>query len=288
MVEITSKSRQLKLIEIRTTFGKKFVKTDEKLESYLSTAIHGAKKAGQILIDFMGNAAVREKGPRDLVTEADVAAQNEIERILLGKFPDHQFVGEEGESIDPDTINGLTWVVDPLDGTTNFVHQLRSFSVSIALLQDSEPIVGVVYDPLCDECFTAVKGGGAHLNESEISVSSCQAMRDAMLVTGFSPSVTKDSIEAKRFLEVLGKAQSIRRLGSAALNLCFIACGRIDAYWASSLNSWDIAAGMLIMSEAGGTVKGMDGPFDMFKPKFIAAASEELRDELGETIDIAG
>lgn len=288
MVEITSKSRQLKLIEIRTTFGKKFVKTDEKLESYLSTAIHAAKKAGQILVDFMGNAAVREKGPRDLVTEADVAAQNEIERILLGKFPDHQFVGEEGESIDSDTIKGLTWVVDPLDGTTNFVHQLRSFSVSIALLQDSEPIVGVVYDPLCDECFTAVKGGGAHLNESEISVSRCRAMRDAMLVTGFSPSVTKDSIEAKRFLEVLGKAQSIRRLGSAALNLCFIACGRIDAYWASSLNSWDIAAGMLIMSEAGGTVKGMDGPFDMFKPKFIAAASEELRDELGETIDIAG
>ena len=264
------------------------MKTDEKLESYLSTAIHAAKEAGQILVDFMGNAAVREKGPRDLVTEADVAAQNEIEKILLGKFPDHQFVGEEGESIDADTIRGLTWVVDPLDGTTNFVHQLRSFSVSIALLQDSEPIVGVVYDPLCDECFTAIKGSGAHLNENKISVSSCRAMRDAMLVTGFSPSVTKDSIEAKRFLEVLGKAQSIRRLGSAALNLCFIACGRIDAYWASSLNSWDIAAGILIMSEAGGTVKGMGGPFDLFNPKFIAAASEELRNELGQTIDIAG
>jgi myo-inositol-1(or 4)-monophosphatase len=287
MVEITIEKSAIKLPIIRTSFWNKFVKTDETLESYLCTAIHAAKQAGQILIDLMGTAAVKEKAPRDLVTEADVAAQNEIERILLEKFPDHQFVGEEGKPIDPDGFKGLTWVVDPLDGTTNFVHQLRSFSVSIALLQDDQPIVGVVYDPLCDECFSAVKGGGAHLNESEISVSSCRLMREAMLVTGFSPSVTKDSIEAKRFLEVLGKAQTIRRLGSAALNLCFIACGRVDAYWASSLNAWDIAAGMLIMSEAGGTVLGIDGVFDLFKPKFIAAASSELQDELALVIDIA-
>lgn len=260
----------------------------EELDSFLNTALIAAKSAGAILVDYMGRVSVNEKAPRDLVTEADVASQKRIREILLGRFPNHQFVGEEDENHDFSEENQLTWIVDPLDGTTNFVHQLRSFSVSICLVSGRTPIVGVVFDPLCDECYFAKLGEGAYLNHQQIRVSECQNIHHALLATGFTTSVTKDSIEAARFLEILGKAQAIRRLGSAALNLCYLASGRVDGYWATGIKAWDVAAGMLIMQEAGGQVRGIDGPFDLLEPRFVASSTRELGDQIEELLDNAG
>ena len=266
------------------------------MNEYLEIALEAAKRAGKVLLDHLGKVDVREKKPRDLVTQADLDSQEMIEQLITERFPEHLFLGEESNTensidFDPSDVGQFdaeyAWIVDPLDGTTNFVHQLRSFSVSIALTQNKVPIVGVVYDPLCDECFHAAKGEGAFLNGKRIEVSDCEQLHDAMVVTGFSPSVTKESIEAKRFLEVLGKAQTIRRLGSAALNLCFLACGRVDAYWASSLNAWDIAAGLLILSESGGKIRPISGDFDMFHPEFVASSTLELGAEIHSVIDIA-
>ncbi|MEC9091733.1 MAG: inositol monophosphatase family protein, partial [Planctomycetota bacterium] len=199
------------------------------INEYLELAINAAKEAGNILVDHLGKVSVQEKRPRDLVTEADIASQVKIRELVESRFPEHQFLGEEDQARDLNPAKGFTWIVDPLDGTTNFVHQLRSFSVSIALIQDGEPIVGVVHDPMLNECFYGARNKGAFLNGQPIQVSNCQTLNEAMVVTGFSTSVTKESIEAKRFLEMLGKAQTIRRLGSAALNLCFLSCGRVDA-----------------------------------------------------------
>lgn len=257
------------------------------MDEYLQVAIEAAKEAGQILVEKMGKVGFREKNPRDLVTDADLASQAKIEHMVSERFPNHQFCGEESGKSAVEIESEFAWVVDPLDGTTNFVHQLRSFSVSIALTQNKRPIVGVVYDPLLNECFYATQNGGAFLNGQSIGVSNCQELNKALVVTGFSTSVTKESIEAQRFLEMLGKAQTIRRLGSAALNLCYLGCGRVDAYWASNLNAWDIAAGMLIVEEAGGKVRPISGEFDLFQPNFIASATEILGAEIFQTIDIS-
>lgn len=258
------------------------------MDEFLKVAIDAATQAGRILVDHLGKVSVKEKNPRDLVTEADLASQVKIEKIIRNRFPDHQFVGEEGQTERFTPGKGFAWIVDPLDGTTNFVHQLRSFSVSIALIHNGEPIVGVVHDPLLNECFYAVKNKGAFLNGQAINVSTCQTLHDAMVVTGFSTSVTKNSIEAKRFMEMLGQAQTIRRLGSAALNLCFLGCGRVDAYWASGLNAWDIAAGLVILKESGGFLRAIEGEFDLFEPNFIASATQELGEEIFAILEIAG
>ena len=266
------------------------------MEEFLEIAKKAAKQAGSVLMDHMGKVEVREKNPRDLVTAADIASQELIEKLITTHFPDHEFLGEEsgGDSGATSSHSGggslkgeYTWIVDPLDGTTNFVHQLRSFSVSIALIHNGKPIVGVVHDPWCDECFHAIEGQGAFLNEKQIGVSKCKRLHDAMVVTGFSTSVTKNSIEASRFVEMLGKAQTIRRLGSAALNLCFLACGRVDAYWATNLNAWDIAAGMLIQQEAGGHLRPIQAEFDLFQPEFVAASTPDLASEIFSVIDIS-
>jgi len=249
-----------------------------ELQKWLNAAIHAAKLGGAELVARMGKVEVREKKPRDLVTEADLASQKAIESYLLGELPDHNFLGEESDvhnlEIKPDEY---CWIVDPLDGTVNYVHQLNSFSVSIALRRGDETIVGVVYDPVIGEMFCAAKGQGAFLNDTPINHSGCVEVEKALVVCSFSSSANRDHPEVERFLRILGNAGSIRRLGSAALNLCFVACGRSDAYWATSLNCWDIAAGMLILDEAGGHARSLDGgEIDLFKPEFCAAATSEL------------
>ena len=254
----------------------------------LNTAVKAARQAGSIILraaEDIDQLTVKNKSANDFVSEVDVASEEAIINILKTAYPTHGFLGEESGFSDKDA--DYIWIIDPLDGTTNFVHQLRSFSVSIALLENRQPVVGVVHDPLLDECFYATRTGGAFLNGEPIQTSGCEKLHNAMVVTGFSPSVTKESIEARRFLEMLGKAQTIRRLGSAALNLCFLACGRVDAYWASSLNAWDIAAGTLILSEAGGFLRPIEGEFDLFRPQFIAASTDALASEISETINFS-
>lgn len=243
-----------------------------------------ARRAGAVLVEKQGHITVKEKGPADLVTEADYAAQEIIQEILLSAFPKHSFLGEE-DTLASATIQDdgaeFRWVVDPLDGTTNYVHGLEHYCVSIGLLRNNKPCLGIVYDPVRDELFRATTGNGAFLNNRPIASSNVRQLKQALVAASLSPRVKAGSSEVTRFLNVLYRSQSVRRLGSAALNLCYVATGRLDAYWGTSVNIWDVAAGLLIMHEAGGESADLSGkPVDLFRPMFAAAANTELRDEM--------
>jgi myo-inositol-1(or 4)-monophosphatase len=253
--------------------------TAEELSHFHDVCQQAAKAGGQCLMKWLGQAEVSEKGPRDFVTQADVEAQDVIQKILLGSFPDHQFVGEESPDARniPDNSEDYYWIVDPLDGTTNFIHQLRSFAVSIALYHQGSLLVGTVFDPLLDECFSAVTGQGATLNGRPISPSTCTEVRESLLVFSLPAGVKSDDPQVLRFLKMVEHAASLRRLGSAALNLCYVACGRTDGYWANCLKSWDVAAGWLILEEAGGLITDYDGSQpDLNNPSFCIAATDDL------------
>jgi myo-inositol-1(or 4)-monophosphatase len=243
-----------------------------------------ARAGGEVLLQWRDRVRAREKAPRDLVTEADLASQRVIRSIVLGAFPDHGFVGEEdaasGAAGGGPALAGrgeYVWIVDPLDGTTNYVHGLRNFSVSVALARRGEVLAGVVLDPVMGECYSAVAGEGAYLNGARLETSGCSRIEQALVAAGFSTGVPRGSLEVARFIEVLHVCQSIRRLGSAALNLCYVAAGRLDAYFASSVKLWDIAAGMLLVREAGGVMTALDaGPVNLERPEFVASATEAL------------
>lgn len=250
--------------------------------------VEAARAAGQVLLDWQSRFSVREKGRNDLVTEADVAAQEVIRSILLKAFPDHDFLGEE-EAADrkaaglptPPRKSPFRWIVDPLDGTANYVHGMPAYAVSIALERGDELLCGCVFDPTSSECFTAVVGQGAALNGKPIRVSGCRNLASAMVAVSFPPNVPRGSIEITRFVEVLHAAQSVRRLGSAALNLCYIGAGRLDSYWATSVSSWDVAAGVLVVREAGGMVTDIRGtPLVIDRPEFVASTCPELHAEV--------
>lgn len=252
-------------------------------------AERAARAAGEVLLDWLGRIQAREKGPKDLVTEADLAAQRVIRKMLLDAFPQHGFVGEEDDpqqtAQQSGSTSGLRWIVDPLDGTANYVHQLPAFSVSIGLWEGNQPRLGVVYDPRLDECFTASDEGPATCNGEPIACSECVDMREALAAASFSADVPRGSIEVARFVEVLHASQALRRLGSAALNLSYVAAGRLDLYWATSVKPWDVAAGVLLVQRAGGVVTDIDGgPFRLEQPRFAAAANDVLHRQLLELL----
>jgi myo-inositol-1(or 4)-monophosphatase len=255
-----------------------------------------ARAGGRVLLDWVGRFGVSNKGPRDLVTEADLASQREIRRIVLGAFPDHGFIGEEslpehaadGQSASHPAAGGppLRWMVDPLDGTSNYVHGFPAWCVSIALARGDEILVGTVYDPVRDECFTAQLGAGAFLNGKPIAVSGCVLLSDALVALSFPPHVSPESVAVADFLAVVPHVHSARRTGSTAINLAWLACGRLDAFWVRKIACWDVAAGLLIFSEAGGCLGGFgEGPallesVSLDNPAFIAASTRELVAEL--------
>jgi len=261
----------------------------------LAAATEAAQIGGQELVDRMGTAKVREKGNRDFVTEADLSSQKAISLHLEGAFPDHRFLGEEDDpalnnSVLPknDSESPFCWVVDPLDGTTNYVHQLPSFSVSIGLLYLGQPIVAVVWDPILKDMYQATLGGGATRNGEPISNSGCDAIDRAMVIISFAKGVTREDDQIHQFLELLETAGTIRRLGSAALNLCYVASGCSDSYWANNLKVWDVAAGCLIATEAGAVIKQLSGePLDLLKPDFVCSATEKLFDQLQDTLTLS-
>lgn len=259
------------------------------MNPFLATAEHAARTAGKILLDWRGRINPREKGRNDLVTEADFAAQQAVAELVLGEFPHHQFLGEEaveGKLPPAEAARSpFRWIVDPLDGTANYVHQLPMFAVSIALERNGELILGVIYDPVSDECFTAGLGEGVRLNGKRLQTSGCNQIERAMVAVSFSNDVERGSIEIARFVEALVACRSVRRLGSAALNLAYIAAGRLDAYWASSVKAWDIAAGVLMVREAGGVVTNLaGGPLDLARADFLAAATPSLHGATGELL----
>lgn len=263
----------------------------ELLKRFRQTSERAARAGGEQLKRLFGKAKVQQKGAGDLVTEADFASQKAIREVVLGEFPEHLFLGEEDDgSLDKlAKENHFCWVVDPLDGTLNYVHQLRSFSVSVALVQTSDDgdrvLAGTVFDPLLDECYSAAHGCGATLNGEPIHASDEDQIARAMLVCSFSGRVNRDSPEIDRFLNVIEQAGSVRRLGSAALNFCYIGCGRIDGYWATSVNVWDIAAGLVILQEAGAVAHHINGGlFDLRDPRFVVAATADLQRQMSELI----
>lgn len=245
---------------------------------YLMLCEQAARAGARELSDWVGRFAVREKGPFDLVTEADLASQEAIREVVMASCPDHAFLAEEG-----DTATGLDadycWVVDPLDGTTNYVHQVPHYAVSVALLERGRPLVGVIFDPVSNECFTAARGQGARLNGKPITTSGTTELKEALVAASFAARVGFPSPEIDQFVAVVQQCQAVRRTGSAALNMCYVAVGRFDAFWALSTKAWDVAAGALLVEEAGGVVTRMDGgPLELSQPHPVASASRQLHD----------
>lgn len=246
-----------------------------------------AREGGRILLEWIGRFRAMTKGPRDLVTEADYASQKEIRRIVSEAFPDHGFVGEEadaGAGQPPSGTfghagSGTRWIVDPLDGTTNYVHGFPAWCVSIALARGDDILAATIFDPLRDECFSARAGGGATLNGQPIRAAAVTDLADAIAALSFPPHITADSPAVTDFLAVVPHVHSVRRTGSTALNLAWLACGRLHTFWARQIACWDAAAGFLIFREAGGCLSpfltcGDVVPLD--DPAFIAAATPEL------------
>jgi myo-inositol-1(or 4)-monophosphatase len=256
--------------------------TEPNLSGLLETCVTAARLGGQQLIAWRGRFQTREKGVADLVTDADIASQKAIQEVIAARFPSHAFLGEE--SVDKDIIaqtEQLIWVVDPLDGTTNYVHGYPNYAVSVAVARGREILAGVIYDPVSDECYSAAAGRGATRNGQPIRVSNTAEIGQALVGVSLPARVLRQSPDLLDFVEIVQLCQAIRRSGSAALNLVHVAAGSLDAFWASHIHPWDVAAGVLLILEAGGIVTGRNGAeFDLWKPHFVAAATPELHQEL--------
>lgn len=251
------------------------------MSDLMDVCLQCARAAAEVLKDRLGRVTVQQKGPGDLVTEADFAAQQVIREIVAQRFPDHGFVGEEGPSQSHSDNAEYVWYVDPLDGTTNFVRGLRYFAVSIGIARRGELVCAVVLDPMGNECFAAEKGAGATLNGQPLKTSSTQHLNDALVAVSLPVHSRRGQRPLEQVLDVLALSQGVRRMGSAALNLCYVAAGRFDACWDTKTSTWDVAAGVLIVQEAGGVVSGPDGgPFSLHQPTPIAAANSSLHREL--------
>jgi myo-inositol-1(or 4)-monophosphatase len=242
---------------------------------YLATAIEAALSAGRVhLAYFRRDPRVEKKGPIDLVTAADIAVEQSFRKLIADRFPSHAVLGEEaGAGRGTPVAARWRWIIDPLDGTTNFAHGLAFFCVSIALEVDGQTELAVVYDPIGEELFSAERGRGAWLNGEPLRVSSRDVLVDALLCTGFPYSIREDQRrQVDVFAGFLGRSRAVRRLGSAALDLSYVAAGRFDGFWEEQLHAWDIAAGVLIVQEAGGRVTGYDDePIDLFAGRIVAS-----------------
>ncbi len=248
---------------------------------FMATAIDIVLRAGEIqLAGLSRHLDVRKKGAIDLVTEVDLAVERMCRDVLAERFPSHAIEAEEFGQTSGDSATGLApdshrycWIFDPLDGTTNYAHGLPIFCSACSLECNGQPIVGAIYDPSRRELFTAERGLGAWLNGAPLRVSKADALIDSLLCTGFPYSVREDrSRHLQMFGAFLAETQGVRRLGSAALDLCYVAAGRLDGYWEETIHPWDIAAGGLIVLEAGGAVTGVGGePFDAFRGHVMAS-----------------
>jgi myo-inositol-1(or 4)-monophosphatase len=238
---------------------------------FLATAIEAVVRAGELQIAKFGtNVRVEKKGAIDLVTEVDVEVERMFRAMIAERFPDHDVLAEEMDVASRGARH--RWVFDPLDGTTNFAHGVPIFCASLALEIDGLATVAAIYDPNRKELFTAELGVGSWLNGQRLHVSTNGTVLDSMLVTGFPYNVHQKADEfVKVFAEVLKHARAIRRLGSAAIDLSWVAAGRMDGFWEASLKPWDTRAGALILEEAGGKVTGMDGsPWDPHRGDILA------------------
>jgi len=253
-----------------------------ELRDFLSAAREAAREAGRFLRQSLdGSREIYYKGTLDLVTEADRQSQEMIFARLSASFSEHDFLAEEG--LCRNRGSEFRWIFDPLDGTTNFAHRFPIFSVSIALERRGEVVCGVVYDPMREEMFSAAKGFGADLNGEKIKVSATGEMGKSLLATGFPYDIRVSRINNfDHFVNFCLRAQAVRRCGSAALDLCYVACGRFDGFWELKLKPWDVAAGALITREAGGRATDFQGKkFGAFESEVLATNGlihEEMRE----------
>jgi myo-inositol-1(or 4)-monophosphatase len=257
----------------------------------MNVMVKAARKAARGLARDFGEVEklqVSMKGPANFVSAADRKAEQVLREELLAARPGYCFLGEEGgRSEGPDRTH--TWIVDPLDGTTNFLHGIPQFSISIALEREGVVVAGLVYNPVSDEMFTAERGKGAFLNETRLRVANRQRLSDAVVACGL-PHLGRGDLALFRaeFERVQEKVAGLRRFGSAALDLAFVAAGRFDIYWERNLSPWDMAAGLLLVREAGGYVTDCDGQDAIFTKGHIAAGNDTLHRELLKLLKEAG
>jgi myo-inositol-1(or 4)-monophosphatase len=260
----------------------------DRHDQFLAVAKEAAREAGGLLRDNVDKRGeVMFKGVVDLVTHFDKRSQDMIFRRLSAEFPGHGFLAEEGLSRAGESDH--RWIIDPIDGTTNFAHTYPVFCVSIALEQKGAVVIGVVYDPMRDELFEAIRGRGAFLNGACIRVSDISELGKALLATGFPYDVRTSSFNnVREFNAFIVRAQAIRRCGSAALDLCYVACGRFDGFWELKLMPWDVAAGALIVEEAGGKVSDFEGrTFDPFNQRALAS-NGLIHEEMSKVLEGCG
>lgn len=256
----------------------------------LNTAVAIAREAGALLMDGFGRTISFEtkSSAVDFVTEYDKSAEKLITKRLTSAFPAHNLVGEEGASKNGDS--DYRWYIDPLDGTNNFAHGLPVFCVSLALYKNNQPQIGIIYQPVLDECFTAITGQGAYLERggkrTRLAVSTTASLTQSLIATGFPyDHQTSAHNNVAQLGAMLRQVQGIRRAGSAALDLAYVAAGRHDGYWEFKLHSWDVAAGVLLVQEAGGLVTHVDGtPYQIAPRLALIASNKRIHDPIQTTL----
>ena len=258
------------------------------MSSYLETATAIAREAGAVLAGHFGRVAFELKGDFDLVTAADRASEKLIVERLRAHYPSHSIVAEEGGN--HQGSNEYCWYVDPLDGTTNFAHGFPMFNVTLGLERKGEMVAGVVYDPSRrEEMFTAERGGGAFVNGERIQVSRARHLEEALVATGFPSRKRHENVNVHFYYQLAMITHGVRRAGSAALDLAYVACGRLEAFWEFGLNPWDMAAGLLLIEEAGGKCSDMLGGAAELRGPHILGDNALVHDEivglLGEVFD---
>ena len=238
----------------------------------LNFAMETARAAGQILLEKYGRVSIKKKGDIDLVTDADLASEALIIERIKSYYPKHSILAEEsGAAVVIGGDDSWKWIIDPLDGTTNFAHGYPCFCVTIALEHNGEIVLGVTFDPTRNEMFAAERGEGASLNNKPIRVSQTEELSESLIVTGFPYDFKSRPDFARHLTEFLFKARGVRRDGSAAIDLAYVACGRFDGFWEEGLNPWDMAAGVLLIEEAGGRVTSYDDSrFSIYSPPMLA------------------
>jgi len=257
---------------------------DNPMNEFLDSAVNAAKRAGDIILRNLGNLSASDVQPKqafDFVTKVDRWSEEVIIKTIREKFPSHSFLAEETLK----EAGTYCWVIDPLDGTTNYIHGFPVFSVSIALEHQGEPVIGVVFDPLRDELFHAVRGSGAFLNNRQVRVSGTTTLADSLIATGF-PFRAKDMLDPylAAFKEVFLEVSGIRRAGSAAIDLAYVAAGRFDGFFELNLSPWDMAAGCLLIAEAGGMVTDFGGGNDFLSTGNIVAGNAAIQPAILEML----
>jgi myo-inositol-1(or 4)-monophosphatase len=256
---------------------------------YLETAVDVAREAGALLANYFERRVAFElKGEFDLVTEADRASEKLVVERLRSYFPTHTIVAEEGGGLEQSSE--YRWFVDPLDGTTNFAHSFPMFNVTLGLERAGEMIAGVIYDPIRQEMFTAERGAGAYLNNRRIHASGTRRLGDSLSSTGFPSRKRHHNVNIHFYYQLAMASHGVRRTGSAAIDLAYVSCGRLDFFWEFGLKPWDMAAGVLLVQEAGGSVSDMRGAAHSVTSSDHLLASngafhQEILDIFSETFD---